>query len=140
MNKPLNRPSILRQLFNFPINRGSGKTLQGTKQGSFLLQGASNHLSADAGPLAEPGTFERMGEYQAVLENHAQLSARRQHVNDVYVGLNTVFLTALGILLLQSHLDTWWVFVVVSAVTLIIMPINLAWRAALRRYGNRLAV
>jgi hypothetical protein len=88
----------------------------------------------------EANTFERIEEYQAILENHAQLSARRQHVNDVYVSLNTIFLTALGILLLQSHLDSWWIFVVVSTVTFIIMPINIAWRAALRRYGNRLAV
>jgi hypothetical protein len=61
-------------------------------------------------------------------------------MNDVYVGLNTIFLTALGILLLQSHLDTWCVFVVVSTVTLIIMPINIVWRAALLRYGDRLSV
>lgn len=84
--------------------------------------------------------FERLEEYQAILEHAAQLSARRQHINDVYVSLNTIFLTALGLLLLQSHLDTWWVFVVVSAVTVIILPINQAWRAALRHYGDRLSI
>jgi len=87
----------------------------------------------------ESNTFERIEEYQAILENHAQLSARRQHINDVYVGLNTIFLTALGILLLQSHLDTWWILAVVSTVTLIIMPINVTWRAALLNYGDRLS-
>jgi hypothetical protein len=88
----------------------------------------------------EPNIFERIEEYKAILENHAQLSARRQHVDDVFVGLNTIFLTALGFLLLQSHLDTWWVFVVVSTVTLIILPVNIIWRSALIRYGERLSV
>ncbi|HEY7356157.1 MAG TPA: hypothetical protein VH590_06805, partial [Ktedonobacterales bacterium] len=83
--------------------------------------------------------LERMEEYKAVLESQAQISARRQHMNDVYIGLNTVFLTALGLLLVQSHLDTWWVFVVVCAIMLAILPINLTWRAALRRYGNSLS-
>jgi hypothetical protein len=104
MNKPLNKPSIMRQLFNFTFNRGSGKTLQRTNQGPFLPQGASNHLGGGATPSVEPSVFERMGEYQAILEHHAQLSTRRQHTNDMYIGINTVFLTALGVLLVQSHL------------------------------------
>lgn len=104
-----------------------------------MPQGASNHLGGSAAPLVEPSIFERMGEYQAILEHHAQLSTRRQHTNDVYIGLNTVFLTALGVLLLQSHLDTWWVFAVVSTMTIIILPINITWRTALLRYGRSLA-
>ena len=139
MNKSLNQPSILRQLFNFTFNRGSGKALQRTKQGSFLLQCASNHLGGGATPIVEPSIFDRMGVYQAILEHHAQLSTRRQHTNDVYIGLNTIFLTALGVVLLQSHLDTWWVFAVVSAMTIIILPINITWRVALLRYGRSIA-
>jgi hypothetical protein len=87
----------------------------------------------------ELAIFERIEEYKAILEHHAQLSARRQHTNDVYVGLNIVFLTALGVLLLQSHLNTWWIFVVVSAVTVIISPLNATWRVALLRYGKSLS-
>ena len=70
--------------------------------------------------------------------NHAEVSTRRQRTNDVFVGLNTVFLTALGFLLVQSHLDTWWVFAVVSAITLVITLINLTWRASLVRYNRTL--
>ena len=138
MSKPLNQPSLMRQLLNFTFNRGSGKMLQRTNQGSFLSQGASN-LGGDAATLVEPSIFERMGEYQTILEHHAQLSTRRQHTSDIYVGLNTIFLTAMGLLLLQSHLTTWWVFAMVSAITVMILPINVTWRAALIRYAKSLS-
>src|SRR5205823_13807306 len=74
-----------------------------------------------------------------ILDHHAQIRARRQHTKDVYIGINTVFLTTIGLLLLQSHLDTWWVLAIVSAITLIIMPLNATWRTALLRYGRSLS-
>jgi hypothetical protein len=132
MNKSMNQRSTMQQLlgvlFNRPVVPQRG-----------LVSLDENTTKANTLPT-EPNTFERIEEYRAILENHAQLSARRQHVNDLYVGLNTIFLTALGILLLQSHLDTWWIFAVISTVTLIIMPINITWRAALLRYADRLSV
>jgi hypothetical protein len=90
-------------------------------------------------PNTELPMFERPEEYKAILEHDAQLGARRQYTNGVYVGLNTVFLTALGVLLLQSHLDTRWVVVVVGAITVIVLPINITWRVGLRRYERSLS-
>src|SRR5436190_24058694 len=131
MNGLRKQPSTMQQLLHLVLSRRSGNTLQQTSQGT---------SSAESTILrAELNIFERMEEYRAILEHHAQLSTRRQHTNDVYIGLNTVFLTALGVLLLQSHLDNWWVFAVVSAMTIIILPINVTWRAALLRYGRTLA-
>jgi len=130
----------MQQLLDVVFNKKSGKTRQLTVQRPILPQGASKPLAERTNTLSvEPKIFERMEEYQAILEHHAQLSARRQHTNDVYIGLNTVFLTAIGLLLLQSHLDTWWIFAVVSAITIIVLPINVTWRLALLRYGKTIA-
>lgn len=117
MKRPASQPSVFSLLLN-TLFKGRSE---------YSLEEANQHI------------LERMEEYKVVLETQAQISARRQHMNDVYIGLNTVFLTALGLLLVQSHLDTWWVFVVVCAVTLAIMPLNLTWRAALSRYRNILS-
>jgi hypothetical protein len=78
--------------------------------------------------------FERIEEYKAVLENLVQLSLRRQNTNNVFVGLNTVFLSGLGLLLLSTHVASWWVVGATAAFTLAILPLNLNWRRAIRRY------
>ncbi len=86
--------------------------------------------SSDTGP----SVFERIEEYTAVLENLVQLSLRRQNTNNVFVGLNTVFLTGLGVLLLSTHFASWWVVGATAAFTLAILPLNLNWRMAIKRY------
>jgi hypothetical protein len=86
--------------------------------------------SSDTGP----NVFERIEEYKAVLENLVQLSLRRQNTNNVFVGLNTVFLTGVGLLLLSTRFASWWVVGATAALTLAILPLNLNWRAAIRRY------
>ena len=139
MNSSRNQPSIIQQLLEVVLNRRPGNALKQTSQDPILPQTTSNHSAESATLFVESNIFERMEEYKAILEHHAQLSARRQHTNDVYIGLNTVFLTALGWLLLQSHLDTWWVFAVVSAMAIIILPINATWRAALLRCKRSLS-
>ena len=68
------------------------------------------------------------------------MSIRRQHINDLYIGLNTVFLTALGFLILQSGLNTWWIAAIVGAIGAVVTPLNLVWRATLVRYGQHLAL
>jgi hypothetical protein len=78
--------------------------------------------------------FERIEEYKSVLENLVQLSLRRQNTNNVFVGLNTVFLSGLGLLLLSTRVASWWVVGATAALTLAILPLNLNWRAAIRRY------
>jgi hypothetical protein len=136
---PRKQPSVLRQILNVVLSRRSGNALQQTSQGTSSPQGTSSHSAESAMLPVQPDIFERVEEYRAILEHQAQLSARRQHANDVYIGLNTIFLTALGVLLLQSHLNTWWVFAVVCAMTIIVLPINFTWRAALLRYETTLA-
>jgi hypothetical protein len=91
-------------------------------------------------PAAPVNTFERLEEYKAVLEQLGRLSARRQNLNDVFVAINTIFLTAIGFLLFQSKFDSWWLVGVVSAITLAIMPINLTWRLAIDRYKGEIKV
>jgi hypothetical protein len=84
-------------------------------------------------------TFERMEEYKVVLEEHGRLSARRQNLN-VFVAINTIFLTAIGFVLFQSKLDSWWFVGAVTAIALAITPINLTWRTAIDRYKNEIRV
>lgn len=76
MNRPRNQPSLWQQLLFLPFNKQSAKTFQPTNQGSLLPQGNST-------PIAEPNVFERIEEYKAILDHHAQLSTRRQHTSDV---------------------------------------------------------
>jgi len=93
-------------------------------------------LSSQTGPAAP--TFERIEEYKAVLDNLAAVSARRQSLNDVFVGINTVFLTALGVLLFASRLTSWGAVIAIGAISAVITPINLTWIAALVRYRRGL--
>lgn len=95
------------------------------------------HDSSPTGPAA---TFERIEEYKVVLEEHGRLSARRQNLNDVFVAINTIFLTAIGILVFQSKFDSWWFVGAVGAVTLAIVPINMTWRTAIDRYKSEIKV
>lgn len=92
--------------------------------------------SGDHGSLV----FERIGEYTAVLENLVQLSLRRQNTNNIFVGLNTVFLTGLGILLFSTRLASWWVVGATAAITLAILPLNVTWRTAIKRYKAGISV
>lgn len=122
----------MNRLRNWLLNKKSTNTFQQTNQDTLLLQG-------DPTAHAEIEVFERIEEYKAILEHQAQLSTRRQHANDVYIGLNTIFLTALGAFLLQSHLDTWWVLAVVCAITIIVQPVNITWWKALHLYERNIA-
>jgi hypothetical protein len=76
----------------------------------------------------------RIEEYKAVMEDYAQLSARRQNTNAVYVGINTLLLTGIGLLLVSVSLENWPVVAAIAAITLAIMPINVTWYRSLRHY------
>src|SRR5262245_45774583 len=95
-----------------------------------------------AAPRGDPGplVFERIGEYTAVLENLVQLSLRRQNTNNIFVGLNTVFLTGFGVLLFSTRLASWWVVGATAAITLAILPLNVTWRMAIKRYKVGISV
>lgn len=85
-------------------------------------------------------TFERIEEYTALLEQHDRLSSRRQNLNDVFVAINTIFLTAIGLLLVQSRLDSWWIVGSIGVITLAITPINAIWRTVIDRYKGEIKV
>jgi hypothetical protein len=85
-------------------------------------------------------TFERVREYKAVLEDSAQLASHRQTLNNVYVGINTLFLTGLGIFLFNTSLTSWVDTWIVGAITVVVLPMNLTWRAALVRYRTQIGL
>jgi hypothetical protein len=92
-------------------------------------------------PPSDEPTFERMGEYAALLQNTAAMSARRQNSNTLFITLNTVFLTGIGIFLYMADLRQWWPFFTVAIITVaiiavILLPLNIIWFVATRRYVN----
>jgi hypothetical protein len=80
-------------------------------------------------------TFERIEEYKAILDNQSGSSNRRQNTNNIYVGLNTIFLTALGIFI-STHLDlkTSAIVISVAIMTVPILVLNAIWLKTLHRY------
>lgn len=93
-------------------------------------------IPSDGTQSEKPPTFERIEEYKAVLEFIGRLSARRQNSNDVFVGINTVFLTGLGVFL-ATHPLSWGTTVSVTIIAVAVTPVNFVWRMALMRYdGN----
>lgn len=78
----------------------------------------------------------RLEEYTAVLENTGKLSDRRQTTNDIFVGLNSLVLTALGFLFVSSakNFYNWWLPGMFLAVTLFSTVINAIWLSLNKRY------
>jgi hypothetical protein len=77
--------------------------------------------------------------YTALIADAANTSTRRQTVNNIYIGVNGIFLTGVGFLLISSHLDSWWIFAATTAVALAIAPLNRAWLQSLRYYERLLS-
>jgi hypothetical protein len=99
-------------------------------------------------PVSLPPTVPRSSmdrdfifdDYKTVIENTAKLSDRRQTINDIFVGLNSLFLTALGFLFVSLQLTSWWptiVFAFVSAATTVI---NTTWMRINNRYRELIRV
>lgn len=86
----------------------------------------------------KPPTFERIDEYKALLDNLAGASLSRQNMNNIFIGLNTVALTALGFFISgHFNLAMWSTAIAVAIVTLTVMPVNFIWIITLTRYGQR---
>lgn len=77
---------------------------------------------------------EVMNEYGIIMVNSASVGARRQTMNDVYVGLNVVFLSALGYFPVSSHPNSWGNVFVAFLVSAAVLPVNWAWYASILRY------
>ena len=86
-----------------------------------------------------PDPFERIEEYKAVLEDTAQASNRRRTDNTLFVGLNTVFLTGIG-LFASPHFGSWDTVIAVAMVTAIAIPVNVMWYRGLTYWMTSLGV
>lgn len=76
--------------------------------------------------------------YTAFIADAASTSTRRQTVNNIYIGVNGLFLTGLGFLLVNSRLDSWWVVAATAAIALTVTPLNAAWLRTLQYYEHLL--
>jgi len=76
--------------------------------------------------------------YTALIADAANTSTRRQTVNNIYIGVNGLFLTAMGFLLVSSHLDSWWVVAAAVAIALAVTPLNRTWLRTLKYYEKLL--
>jgi hypothetical protein len=79
-------------------------------------------------------------EYRAILEDTAAMNSRRQNTNGLFVSINAVFLTALGFLLVTSHLDSWWTAAALVAVTFAILPLNMSWIRTIGVYKKLISI
>ncbi|HEY7341759.1 MAG TPA: hypothetical protein VH591_12820 [Ktedonobacterales bacterium] len=75
-------------------------------------------------------------EYQSVAEDTAKLSDRRQTVGDLFLGINSLFLAAIGFVAISGHLMSWWAAIICGAITLITLLINSIWFRLIGRYRN----
>jgi len=76
--------------------------------------------------------------YTALIADAANTSTRRQTVSNIYLGVNGLFLTALGFLLISSRLNSWWVVIASAAITIAVMPLNRSWLQTLSYYEQLL--
>lgn len=82
----------------------------------------------------------RFDEYTSVVENTAKLSDRRQTINDIFVGLNSLFLTALGFLFISLQLTSWWPTAMFGGVAIITTLVNSTWLRLNDRYRQLINV
>ena len=82
----------------------------------------------------------RFEEYQSIYDNTTSLSERRQSINNLFVGINTLFLTAFGYLIINLPLQPWWPSIVFTIVTAPVIAINIIWYRLNHRYKNLINV
>ncbi len=82
----------------------------------------------------------RFEEYRAIYENTASLSDRRQNINNFFAGINTLFLTAFGYLLITVHYNSWWAAIIFFILTVPVTILNVGWLRLNHRYRNLAAV
>jgi fatty acid desaturase len=79
-------------------------------------------------------------EYKAILDNTARLSDRRQTTNDVFVGLNSLILTALGFFFVSTKLSSWWTTAVFATIAIFTTVINSIWLRLNGRYRDLVGI
>jgi hypothetical protein len=76
--------------------------------------------------------------YTALIADAANTSTRRQTVSNIYLGINGLFLTAMGFLFITSRLNSWWVVGATAAITIAVTPLNRSWLQTLGYYEQLL--
>jgi hypothetical protein len=76
----------------------------------------------------------RFHEYEKIMEESGKLSDRRQTVSDLFLGINSLFLTAAGFSAVASNLTTWWSTGICCAIAIVAIPINITWIQLIHRY------
>lgn len=82
------------------------------------------------------GEDTRYQEYEKILEETGKLSDRRQTVSDLFLGVNSLFLTAAGFSVVASDLAAWWSTGICAAIALIAVMINITWIQLIERYRS----
>lgn len=90
---------------------------------------------------AESISSARVEEYKAIVVDTAGVSSRRQNTNDLFAGINALFLTALGFFLVSSHFafTDWYVTAAIVLVCLVTIFLNRTWHRTLVYYSVLLA-
>ena len=76
----------------------------------------------------------RFNEYLALMDDTAKLSDRRQRVSDLFVGINSLFLTAAGYVAGTSNLTSWRPTALCAAITVVTLVFNIVWVRLIGRY------
>jgi hypothetical protein len=87
-----------------------------------------------------PASPPRFQYYLALIEDTTKLSDRRQTANDLFVGLNVVIFTGMGVLFYGSHLKSWWVTGLYAAITVLALCLNSTWLRLNGRYRRLISL
>ncbi|HRW10267.1 MAG TPA: NUDIX domain-containing protein [Caldilineaceae bacterium] len=104
---------------------------------TFLQRTAFNGETDAANPTATPTSvhfIDKFDEYKFFIEDTARLSERRQTVNNVYVAVNTILLSAVALLITTADVNRWVAGMAAYAALLGGMAVCLSWRQLLQRY------
>lgn len=75
----------------------------------------------------------RIEEYKTLVAETSAFIQHAQTTNSSFFTVNALFITALGVLLVSTHLQSWWNFGVVSFITILITPANWVWQGFILR-------
>jgi len=78
--------------------------------------------------------FERFEEYKLFVDDTARLSERRQTVSNIYVAVNSLLLTAIGLLIKELGARGLWVLLLPLPLVTAGIAVSLWWRQLIRKY------
>jgi hypothetical protein len=79
-------------------------------------------------------TIDKFDEYKFFVEDTARLTERRQTVTNTYVAVNTILLSAVGLLVKDVGLQRWVIAMATIMILVARIAICLFWRQLINRY------